>query len=483
MSNIVTAVKVAVDSGALNTAVDSAKALNEEAGVKLPAGLLKAGGAIGGLAASLVSVKSHMDELYQHTEATSGAAYDLYGTMDSGVRPAMLYVAETMEAQRAEMADINDLATLATANIALGWGEANIEVKKTMNSILYGVEDAESATDKFLKDAAEKAAIAAGEISKTSTGFSPVADPEAVERNIAEIEKKMAEFEEASNTLSAASSERRLQRLEGINDTAAERRAKQFEQEIKEREAAIVLAANTSQEKVLEKELERFKLANVAFEESMVEQERISEEKRQLGIQREIDSAIASNMSERDRIDAQWVMFEEDLQRRIEAEEITYEQASELRKQKAIEQNAAIIDINERASEAVLRDVKKNANEMSNATSSALSILDSDLASLFDSLDSLVGVFQNLGWLSGGGGFWGLGGGIGGAGMGGVSSFGGVSVGSVSVTVQGNTDAVGMKNAAQEGVYGALNGIVKDTLAKESKYGGIFNPSSGTHRM
>ncbi|MEZ8861891.1 hypothetical protein [Vibrio sp. 10N.247.311.51] len=66
---------------------------------------------------------------------------------------------------------------------------------------------------------------------------------------------------------------------------------------------------------------------------------------------------------------------------------------------------------------------------------------------------------------------------------GGVSSFGGVSVGTVSISVQGNTDTVGMKNSAQEGVYGALNGIVKDTLAKESKYGGIFNPSLGTHRM
>ncbi|WP_213882603.1 hypothetical protein, partial [Vibrio crassostreae] len=204
---------------------------------------------------------------------------------------------------------------------------------------------------------------------------------------------------------------------------------------------------------------------------------------RQTSIENEIKNAEVANMVGVEQLRARHQMEVEALLARKEAGELNVLQTEQLRIQVAKKYQAEALAIQDKANSDAIKIAEKAATEMSNATSSALSIIDDDLASLYDSIDSLIRVLQLLDGFSSlgsGGGFWGIGGA---ASAGGMSSFGGVSVGTVSVTVQGNTDTVGMKNAAQEGVYGALNGIVKDTMAKESNYGGILNSSSGVHRM
>jgi hypothetical protein len=268
-----------------------------------------------------------------------------------------------------------------------------------------------------------------------------------------------------------------------MNDSARERRYKQFEQEIKEREAAIVLAANTSQEAALKAELERFKEAQSNFNDYLDQQESLAEAARQTSIENEIRAAEVVNMVGVEQLRARHQMEVDALLARKEAGELNALQIEQLRIEIAKKYQAEALAVQEKANADAIKVAEKAATEMSNATSSALSLIDDDLASLYDSIDSLIRALQLLDGFSAlgsGGGFWGIGGGVA---SGGISSFGGISVGTVSVNVQGNTDTVGMKNAAQEGVYGALNGIVKDTMAKESNYGGILNPSSGVYRM
>ena len=70
--------------------------------------------------------------------------------------------------------------------------------------------------------------------------------------------------------------------------------------------------------------------------------------------------------------------------------------------------------------------------------------------------------------------------------MGGVSGrstfSSGVSVGSLSVTVNGGGGSQ-TANAARQGVHSALQGLVKQQMVDESKYGGILNPNQGVLKV
>ncbi|CDU05796.1 hypothetical protein VCR14J2_390389 [Vibrio coralliirubri] len=485
MSNIVTAVKIAVDSGALDSATSKADELSKTAGVKIPDGFKKAATSAVAVTAAIAAAVTAAESLSNELEQQSQRGYDFYNTMDSQVRPSMVYIAETIEAQNAALDQQKDLAAVASANMAIGWNKVKIAAGGVWQEYGLGIKNAEEATDKFIKDFADS--LATDQINEENGILDNFfGKREAIDKRSEEIQasirKDMDKMNEAAETLSQASAERRLQRLEGMNDTARERRDKQFAQEIKEREAAIVLAANDSQKEALEAELKRFKEAQKNFNDHLNEQEQMAAEAeqrqaaegvRQLWLRnQEADVILADQIGKekeawKERYE-QGLIDEEAYKMALTEIEVTYQNG--------------LADIREQANAEAVKVAKKAAEDMSSATSSALSILDDDLANLFDSINSLVSVLQTLKMVDGAGGIFGLAGGIGGSG-GGLSSFGGISVGTVSVSVQGNTDTVGMKNSAQEGVYGALNGIVKDTLAKESKYGGIFNPSSGTHRM
>lgn len=486
MSNIVTAVKIAVDSGAIDAAKGKAEDLSETAGVKIPAGFKKAATSAVAVTAAIAAAVTAAESLSSEVEQQSQRGYDFYNTMDSQVRPAMIYIAETIEAQNAALEQQRDLATVATANMAIGWNNAKIAAGGVWNEYGLGIKNAEEATNKFIADFANNLATEQineeGGVFNNLLGKRELIDKRSKEIQ-ADIRKDMETMNEAAETLAQASSERRIQRLEGMNDSARERRDKQFEQEIKEREAAIVLAANTSQEAALKAELERFKEAQSNFNDYLDQQESLAEAARQTSIENEIRAAEVANMVGVEQLRARHQMEVDALLARKEAGELNALQTEQLRIEIAKKYQAEALAVQEKANADAIKVAEKAATEMSNATSSALSLIDDDLANLYDSIDSLIRALQLLDGFSalgGGGGFWGIGGGVA---SGGLSSFGGISVGTVSVSVQGNTDTVGMKNSAQEGVYGALNGIVKDTLAKESKYGGIFNPSSGTHRM
>ena len=479
MSSLVTSVKIAVDSGAMDAAIDKAKDLNEEAGVKLPAGLKAAGVAAGAITTAMGAAFAAAELITQEVEQQTLRGYDFYNTVNNDLRPAMIYVAETIEAQNAALDQQKDIAAIAAANLAIGWNNAKVAAGGMWQEYGLGLENAEAATERFINDRAMMMADAEYD----GDGWGKAADIKARAEEIAnDIRAQMVELNDAAETLSTNAGKRQLLELKSqmLGESAV--RQEQFKLEIEEREAMITLAANEEQQIRMRAELETFKESRIAYNNFLDQRAEDEETKRQQGIQREIDTAIMSNMNARDQIDAQWIMFEDDLQRRVEAEELTLEQAGALRKQKAIEQNAAIVDIHAKANEKVLREITKNAREMGSATSSMLSILDDDIANLFDSLNSLVSVMQNIGAISGGGGFWGMMGGIGTA-AGGASTYnGGVNVGSLSVTVNGGG---GSKTAAsaQEGVQAALSGFVKNQMTKEMQYGGVLNPSTGVSKV
>ncbi|CAK2757655.1 hypothetical protein EDB51_117117 [Vibrio crassostreae] len=460
MSNIVTAVKIAVDSGALDAAQSKAGELAETAGVKLPAGLAKAGVAAGAIAAGMAAAYAAADNLANAVETQAQRGYDFQNSLDSGVRPAMVFIAEQFEAMNAQAEQMNDMITLADANWTMGFRNAQNSIKEMWTGFRTGGQTAEELTDRLI----EKIARATGATAE-------------------EVRAEMQELADAAETLSLRADERRMIGLRRFAMEGSEYRKQLFEQEIKEREAAITLADSEEQAAALRSQLERFQAEQSAFNEHLNEQERLAEEARQTSIENEIKNAEVANMVGVEQLRARHQMEVEALLARKEAGELNALQTEQLRIQVAKKYQAEALAIQDKANADAIKIAEKAATEMSNATSSALSVIDDDLASLYDSIDSLIRVLQLLDGFSAlgsGGGFWGIGGA---ASAGGMSSFGGVSVGTVSVTVQGNTDTVGMKNAAQEGVYGALNGIVKDTMAKESNYGGILNPSSGVHRM
>ncbi|CAH7340727.1 conserved hypothetical protein [Vibrio chagasii] len=460
MSNIVTAVKIAVDSGALDAAKGKAEDMAETAGVKLPAGFAKAGVAAGAIVAAMTAAYAAADNLASAVETQAQRGYDFHNSLDSGVRPAMVYIAEQFEAMNAEAEQMNDLIALADANWTMGFRSAQNAVKGLFTEWRTGGQTAEELTDRLI----EKIARATGSSTE-------------------DVRAEMQELADAAETLSLRADERRMIGLRRFAMEATDYRKQLFEQEIKEREAAITLADSEEQATALRRQLDRFKAEQSAFNDHLDEQERLAEAARQASIENEIRTAEVANMVGVEQLRARHQMEVDALLARKEAGELNALQTEQLRIEVAKKYQAEALAVQEKANADAIKVAEKAATEMSNATSSALSLIDDDLANLYDSLDSLIRALQLLdsfSALGSGGGFWGIGGG---GGVGGVSSFGGISVGTVSVSVQGNTDTVGMKNSAQEGVYGALNGIVKDTLAKESKYGGIFNPSSGTHRM
>ncbi|MEZ8861889.1 hypothetical protein [Vibrio sp. 10N.247.311.51] len=89
MSNIVTTVKIAVDSGALDAAKGKAEDMPETAGAKLPAGFAKAGVAAGAIVAAMTAAYT-ADNLASAVETQAQRGYDFHSSLDSGVRPAMV---------------------------------------------------------------------------------------------------------------------------------------------------------------------------------------------------------------------------------------------------------------------------------------------------------------------------------------------------------------------------------------------------------
>ena len=459
MSNIVTAVKIAVDSGALDAAKSKAEDLTETAGVKLPAGLVKAGLAAGAIATAMAAAYTAADNVANAVEAQAQRGYDFQNSLNSGARPAMVFIAEQFEAMNAQAEQMNDMIALADANWTMGFRGVQTSFKEMWTEFRTGGQSAEELTDRLI----DKIAKATGATAE-------------------EVRAEMQELADAAEVISLQADERRMIGLRRFAMEGSEYRKLLFEQEIKEREAAITLADSEEQAAALRSQLERFEAEQTAFNAHLDEQERLAEAARQVSIENEIRSAEVASMIGVEQLRARHQMEVDALLARQEAGELSALQTELLRIEVAKKYQAEALAIQEKANADAIKVAEKAATEMSSATSSALSIVDDDLASLYDSIDSLIRVLQLLegfSFLGSGGGFWG----IGGAAGGGAAGFSGVSVGSVSVTVQGNTDTVGMKNAAQEGVYGALNGIVKDTMAKESNYGGLLNPSSGVHRM
>lgn len=455
MANIATAVRIAVDSGQLDNARNTAKEFTEEVRNRLPAGFTRAAGAAGAVVAGLAAAYATAQKITEETEAQVQRSYDFTNNVDSSLRPAMVYVAEQFAAMNAQAEQFDDLIALADSDWTMKFSAFGNTIREYWTTFRTGGRDAEQIVDDLIAKIAE-----------------------AQGRSVESVRAEMDALNEAAQSLSDAAFERQLLGYQRLSMTSREYREEQMRLLQIEHDAQVALADSPEQAAALQRRLDRVMDAQRQMNAALDDQEAENESKRQQSIQDEIRMMEIQNMNAEAALQARWEMERDAITRRYEAEELSADQMNMMRIELAKRYQAEALALQERGNQDALRETEKTVREMSNATSTALGLLDDDLASVYDSINSLVAVVQSLGWLTGSGGIMGIGGGFS---AGGMSSYGGVNVGSLSVTVNGGTERTAQH--AQEGVNNALSGIVREQMAQEQRYGGLLNPKQSVQRI
>ncbi|WP_196368973.1 hypothetical protein, partial [Vibrio harveyi] len=374
---------------------------------------------------------------------------------DSSLRPAMVYVAEQFAAMNAQAEQFDDLIALADSDWTMKFSAFGNTIREYWTTFRTGGRDAEQIVDDLIAKIAE-----------------------AQGRSVESVRDEMNALNEAAQSLSDAAFERQLLGYRRLSMTSREYREEQMRLLQIEHDAQVALADSPEQAAALQRRLDRVMDAQRQMNAALDDQEAENESKRQQSIQDEIRMMEIQNMNAEAALQARWEMERDAIIRRYEAEELSADQMNMMRIELAKQYQSEALSLQERANQDALRETEKTTREMSNATSTALSLLDDDLASVYDSINSLVAIVQSLGWLTGSGGIMGIGGGFS---SGGMSSYGGVNVGSLSVTVNGGTERTAQH--AQEGVNSALSGIVREQMAQEQRYGGLLNPKQSVQRI
>lgn len=455
MANIATAVRIAVDSGQLDNARNTAQEFTEEIRNRLPAGFTRAAGAAGAVVAGLAAAYATAQKITEETESQVQRSYDFTNNVDSSLRPAMVYVAEQFAAMNAQAEQFDDLIALSDSNWTMAFKDLGNSVRDVWTYVRTGGRTAEEIIDDLVQKTAEARGI-----------------------TVEAVRAEMQELADAAQSISDAGFERQLLSFQRLSMTSREYREEQLRLLQIEHDAQVALADSPEQAAALQSRLDRVMEAQRQMNDALDKQEAESEAKRQQSIQDEIRMMEIQNMNAEAALQARWEMERDAIIRRYEAEEISADQMNMMRIELAKQYQSDALALQEKANQDALRETEKTTREMSNATSAALGLLDDDLASVYDSINSLVAVVQSLGWLTGSGGIMGIGGGFS---AGGMSSYGGVNVGSLSVTVNGGTERTAQH--AQEGVNNALSGIVREQMAQEQRYGGLLNPKQSIQRI
>lgn len=441
MSNIVTAVKVAVDSSDLDETVKTSKSVNEELGPKLTAGLGKATIAFAAVSGAAYAIYSALEDVNNKVREAADTADDFTSAMDEASRTRLLQVAADVGVVDDELARLHARQAAAMADTSDWFDQMVLKAEGIKTSLIESIFGTPRSIEEIEQEIqGVNAAIEAG----TGTRIQQAAN---LDKSI-RLEKELAAAQSASN-------EYAVSQAKYLNTLDAQR-------------AAQLRRFNRDQIDALREEME----AQIAVYDAQIAQDPTPEVIANLEFQKETARLVGEA-----RIQQAQDLQQAELDRINETEE-REKQAAEDREKREADSKQRIADREyDIAVMNAARIAEDSIKTTENAISGVLNTIDSDLAKVYTSIDELSKLLQALELIGGAGGILGMVGG-GSFSAGGMSSFGGVSVGSVSVHVTGNTDTQGMKNATQEGIYTALNGIVKDTMAKESKYGGILNPNS-----
>ncbi|WP_394239868.1 coiled-coil domain-containing protein [Vibrio astriarenae] len=454
MANIATAVRIAVDASALNSARQTASEFTSEVSNRLPAAFTRAAGAAGAVGAALAAAYAIAQQISEQTQQQVQRGYDFTNNVDANLRPAMVFVAEQFAAMNAEAEQLDDLIALADSDWTMKFERFGNTVQEYWTSFRTGGRDAQQIVDDLIESIA------------ASQG-----------RTVEAVRQEMDDLNDAAQALSDSAFERQLLGFQRLSMSSREYREEQLRLLQIEHDAQVTLADSPEQAEALQRRLDRVMDAQRQMNDALNEQEAEQEAQRQRGLERELRMMEIQNMNQVEAMRARWEMERDDLERRYNENELNEEQMNRMRIELALSYREQLRSIQEQADQEALRQTERTAREMANATSSALSIVDDDLAALYDSLNSLASVLQNLGWLSGAGGIFG----IGGIGNAGASRSGGIHIGSFAVTVNGGTNRTA--EAARQGVTDGLNGIIKQQIVSESQYGGVLNPNSGVTQV
>lgn len=242
------------------------------------------------------------------------------------------------------------------------------------------------------------------------------------------------------------------------------------------------------------------KEANKLREQNSKEAQKRFEESRRIDDQLK-EKEIARIKDDEARIEAHWDWQNEFLDRQYEEGKLNYEQYQRSLAIIDDDRQVAIAEVykeradmekhnsdqrlkqEEEAAKKILDQQIELNKALNDATSATLGIVNQDMQRIYDSFDQLIAALQTMKLISGTGGIWGIGGGIGGGMIPGVSSYGAPIVGSMSITVPGGGNASMIRESVALGVKDGLNAAMKTTLANETRHGGLLNPSMSVQRI
>lgn len=488
MSNILTQVKIALDSKDLEEAQSKANDMGVELGTVVSTAK-KFGPQIMAAVAAIASAKIAIDGLNANFEKVLGRAQDFENTMSDDVRGAILAINEEAEEG---FENINALSE----SIALSWGGIVNDVKGAVDSAIEwtGIADPEDVKEKAKKVEAE---VKKSHDAMYLTGKERV----EAERRLREIDIELAQnqFDEAAGELGRLEKELALE-LERI-DLESKMVRNQADREFYEGQVALAKLRYESSIKFINKEKEDAAKAEKeksdqaaaaakkrSDEEAARRQKEYEKGKEQA--QTEFEDFLAMRQGEDAVLELQ---LERDLERvriQTEKEYLTVEQANEKRLALMAQYNEDIEALNTELVEKNKETVEKSLESVNSLSQSMFGMISREAEQLYNTLNNLISVFQDMGWLKSSGGIWGALGSIGGAaggasgasGLAGASTFnGGVSVGTLALTVNGGNGSTA--EAARRGVYDGLQSLVKQQMSIETKFGGILNPSSGVTKV
>lgn len=477
MSTVAARFRIAADSKDLTQAKNEAEGLAKHA-AHVTGNIDKWAGALSTAYVGMSSINSAVQFLSDSWDTASARAYDFSSNMDNDLRTQYIWMQEQQNVINAELEKSADwYGEIGNKIQVLGTG-----ISKYFNAFLSDGESAQKQAERIF-DEIVKAKMAVDGL--TSDFFINEYGPDGWFEQYSKEYKKYADEIESEQKKVAKDMEDTFKAAYEMQYTAADLTLDRVEKrqmlngmKIAELRRQATNAETDALRDFYNWQADELDKLFAKNEEYYSDLEKTQQEAKDRQIQREIDTALMIYMTEQEQAQRRYELYEEDQKLRLKSGEINLEQYGALVAAAWTKRNDDINAINKKANDEAIKQAEETAKGMADATSSALSIIDDDIAHLFDSLNSLSGVLQNLGWLSGSGGMFGIGGGFSGGAM---SSYGGVNVGSLSVTVNGGTERTAQN--AQEGVNNALAGIVREQMAQERRYGGLFNPKQSVQTI
>ncbi len=514
MSNVTTTAKIAVDSSDLDKANNSAKSLSETISSKIPAGAKKMGAGFAAASAAAYAIYAALETVDDAVRSAAESADDFTEAMDNASRTRLLKVAADVGVVDDELARLQARQAAAMADVSDWFNEMVVRAARIKTSLVESIFGTPREVSEIQAELDEvNASIEAGFKNRIQLGGAldkqrrlteelNKAQAAEAEFNVSQTKHQMRLEEDRARQL------RRYNRdnIQAIREEG-EARINAIEQEIKqdptpERIARMRYEQETIRqvtearvkdaERINAAEQKRIEATEAAEKKAYEAQkkrddERYNREKERA--QQQVEDLLARQEGEEAVINLSYQRQLESYKKMLEEKKINQDDFDKVQIALEEEKTEKLKALND----GLVDGIKTGYEDASSAASQFLGLIDKDMQRLFDSGLELIKLLSSLGGGSGGNSFFSalssLGSAVGGVGGGsGVSRTAntfnsGVSVGTLAVTVNGGSTSANVAGDARRGVNDALQAMMKQQMANETKFGGILNPSSGVTKV